>query len=346
MAIFKECPKCRKRVAAKRRRCGCGADLTGGIRAWWVDVQVNGKRIRRRVKRHDEAARLEKLLKASKPQGSCHHNVTFEKFISDYLAYCTTINKSVVHKEMRWRLHISRFFAKRKLAEVTRQDVEIYRIRRLEEGASPSTINREVAQIKHMLSVAETWGLIKRNPIKGMKDLKENDDRWRYLTREEFERLRAVISPHYTDLLTFLTYTGIRLGDVLALRWRDVDLDKGIVVIRGSQTKGGKTYSVPLHEEVLAVLRKRAEQRKSKEDRIFPHSGPSFRKAFKRALRLAGLPTTIRIHDLRHTFASWLALGGVPLQQIQLLLGHKDFQTTLRYAHLNPSVLRGAIEKI
>jgi site-specific recombinase XerD len=98
---------------------------------------------------------------------------------------------------------------------------------------------------------------------------------------------------------------------------------------------------------VLEILEERKMRLNPREDeRVFRHSDSEFRRAFKKALKQAGLPKSVRIHDLRHTFASWLAIKGVPLQQIKELLGHSQITTTLRYAHLNPDILRKVVNTL
>ncbi|MGC8767639.1 MAG: tyrosine-type recombinase/integrase, partial [Brevinematia bacterium] len=98
---------------------------------------------------------------------------------------------------------------------------------------------------------------------------------------------------------------------------------------------------------VIEVLRERKKRFNSREEeRVFAHSDSEFRRAFKKALEKANLPKSIRVHDLRHTFASWLAMQGITLLEIKELLGHSQLTTTLRYAHLLPSNLRKAVNSL
>ena len=164
--------------------------------------------------------------------------------------------------------------------------MESYRSRRLGEGARPATVNRELEILGHMVKMAVRWGLLKKNPLEGMGKLpEENDDRWRFLTREEFQRLEEAMDSTYRDLLDFLTYTGLRLGDALRLTWGDVNLEKEVVLIRGVRTKTGRSFGIPLHPRAREVLFRRLNGGDPvPEERIFPHSPAWFRRAFKRAL--------------------------------------------------------------
>ena len=136
----------------------------------------------------------------------------------------------------------------------------------------------------------------------------------------------------------------MRIGNILGLTERDVDFDLGVIRIPGRKYKSGKPKIFPLSSWTEEILKRRLDR--MKDGRFFPHSYAELRRAFKKALKEAELDESIRIHDLRHTFASWLAEEGESLKTIQELLGHAQIATTLRYAHLQLEVLRRAAEKI
>lgn len=359
MALKKECPNCKYRNSVSKRKCvKCSASLVSPDVVYWVDVWIGGRRIRERIGPSRSAAEARELsLKRQKAEAKAlgtdllAQTTKLEDLWPRYLTWCRVNNRDPKTKKHRWEKHLKTHFGRLTISEVSIRDAESYRMKRLQEGARPATVNRELSIIRHMLSMAVKWGFLESNPLAGLGSLPENnDDAWRYLTREEFDTLLAHLSTNYRDLCIFLVYTGLRLGDALRLTWADVNLDQGVVLIRGVRTKSGRTFGIPLHPKALEVLHRRAKVYNGAGpipgDRIFKHSDSEFRRAFKKALKSAGLPTTIRIHDLRHTFASWLALKGVPIQQIQALLGHRQLTTTLRYAHLNPAILREAVEKI
>ena len=145
-----------------------------------------------------------------------------------------------------------------------------------------------------------------------------------------------------------LLLTGSRLGEVLSLTWDAVDLPREIVTFRQQKTRRLKT--VPISNDFSAVLK--ALPRSVGAASVFkrpdgkPFYSMELQRAFALAKKLSGIRPTLRLHDLRHTFASWLATRGTPLRTIQELLGHADVRMTIRYAHLAPAHLRAAVETI
>ena len=162
----------------------------------------------------------------------------------------------------------------------------------------------------------------------------------RYLTHEVYKKLIDNISNNYKDVLDFLVFSGMRLGNVLDLRWEDIDFKNRIIIVRAQKSKNKEDLIIPINEKLCSILQKRKSKKQKETDRIFKHSASEFRRAFKKALKGAGLDEKIRIHDLRHTYASWLAQMGAELIHIKTLLGHKEIRTTMRYAHLGIQSIR------
>ena len=153
----------------------------------------------------------------------------------------------------------------------------------------------------------------------------------------------------FRDLLRVAVATGLRRGELLGLRWFDVDLEHRFVIVR--ESKSGHQRRVPLVGPALEVLRRLQEGRPDALD------GPVFRdrrglpikparvsKVFKRMVRLARLDDRLRFHDTRHTCGSWLAMKGVPLRVIQVILGHQSITTTEIYSHLLPETITAAMD--
>src|SRR5258708_37624342 len=158
----------------------------------------------------------------------------------------------------------------------------------------------------------------------------------------------------YTDYVTPLVFvalnTGLRRGELLQLQWRNVDLTRNVLTVRGEGAKTGQTRHVPLNSEIAAVLK--AWKPTDAEVGWFVFSGGTTtaplteaRKAWAGVLRTAKI-ASFRFHDLRHTFASKLAMAGVDLNTIRELLGHRKISMTLRYAHLAPEHKADAVEKL
>jgi len=195
-----------------------------------------------------------------------------------------------------------------------------------------------------MLNKAVTWGALKDSPLKGMKGLKEAPGRLRYLAPEETAKLlTACHTPLYLrPIVELAMHTGMRRSEILALRWSQVDVRRRTITL--SHTKNNERRVIPINDTVAAVLK--SWPRAVGTDEVFPGlNGPMVTRAFWRACRKAGV-SNLRLHDLRHTFASYLAMGGYNLRTIQQLLGHKDLRMTSRYSHLSADHLQQAVKSL
>ena len=205
-----------------------------------------------------------------------------------------------------------------------------------------------------MLSLAyREWHWIGANPMEGVSKLKENNARTRYLDdkgeRSELARLleacRISESEHLYAVVLLLLTTGARAQEALGLQWRDVDFDVGTVTFR--HTKNGEIRVVALDDTVAELLRPR---RGIGSALVFPgprdRSKPAdIRSAWETALRRAGI-ADFRVHDLRHTAASFLAMEGASLAELAGVLGHKTLAMVKRYSHLSPDHVARASAKI
>jgi integrase len=143
--------------------------------------------------------------------------------------------------------------------------------------------------------------------------------------------------------------TGMRIGEIVALEWNDVDFERKIIVVRrsyGGRTKSGKVRYVPINSKLLSILEACSKNRKS--DLVFPDKDGNmrsidFRTEMKRAAKKAGI-RRIRMHDLRHTFASNYVIKGGNILSLQKILGHSTINMTLRYAHLAPDFMARDVE--
>jgi integrase len=205
--------------------------------------------------------------------------------------------------------------------------------------ASPATQTRYLALLKHALSIARReWEWIAENPAERVKPPREPRGRVRFLSDEERIRLleacRASRNPTLYSLVVVAVSTGARLGELLQLRWRDVDLQRGLATVH--DTKNGERRSLSLRGLALEVLRDLASLRRLGSEEVF--CGRRGKVDFPRRAWLAALAAArvedFRFHDLRHTSASYLAMSGATLAEIAEVLGHKTLAMVKRYAHL------------
>jgi integrase len=207
--------------------------------------------------------------------------------------------------------------------------------------ASPATQVRYLAALGHALTIAlREWGWLEDNPVRKVRRPKEPGGRVRFLSEGERTVLLAACersrNPLLYPLVVLALATGARLGELLSLRWTDVDLTRGVA--RLARTKNGEPRTLPLTGRALAILTALAGPRPSDASFVFPsehgQTPATLRKPWERALAAAGIEN-FRFHDLRHTAASYLAMTGATPTDIAAVLGHKTLAMVKRYAHLS-----------
>jgi len=217
--------------------------------------------------------------------------------------------------------------------------------------ASPGTQTRYLALLKHALSVARReWEWITENPAERVRSPKEPRGRVRFLSDDERVRLleacRARRNPTLYPLVVLAVSTGARQGELLQLRWRDVDLQRGLATVH--HTKNGERRSLSLQGLALQVLRDTAPFRRLGSEYVF--CGRRGKVDFPRRAWLAALAEAkvedFRFHDLRHTCASYLAMSGATLAEIAEVLGHKTLAMVKRYAHLTEQHTSGVVARM
>lgn len=266
--------------------------------------------------------------------------------------------KSVEGDEQLIRLYIKPKLGARKVSAIGRRELDELH-QSLKEQRYQA--NRLIALLSKMFALAVAWGWRPDNPAKGIGRFSE-DRRERWLTAEELGRLSKALKGYpdrrIADALRLLVLTGARRGEVLSATWDQFDLGRGVWTKPSHHTKQKKTEHVPLSGEarlLVSGLRESAVRMLGGEDKLtgFPFLFPGnvagqplreMKGAWAKICQTAGLPS-VRIHDLRHTYASHLVSGGHSLPLIGKLLGHTQASTTQRYAHLADDPLRKATEE-
>ncbi len=252
--------------------------------------------------------------------------------------------------------HLKRFFGDKCLSAITQEMVEEYiatrstSIRGYNPDKSPRYItpaglNREISCLKTLFNKAVEWGKIVVSPCVRVKNLKEDNKRTRFLSEDEMKRLMQYASLELRQILVLLIHTGMRKGELQHLKWSDLDFNRSLITI--SQTKNGKVRYIPMNTAVKNVLLQRRFDKES-QVWVFPGADGSpynFRKAFETARKKAGLED-VRVHDLRHTFASYLCMNGADLITAKELLGHSSLTMTERYSHLTNQHRADAVARL
>ena len=194
-----------------------------------------------------------------------------------------------------------------------------------------------------MFNRAIVWGKVEHSPCKAIKLFKENNQRLRFLEKEEIDKLLRNCSKHLRPIVAVALNTGMRKGEILGLKWYDIDIKRSVIHLLDS--KNGEKREVPINDiikKTLIAVPKHPESQYifcNKEGK--PYS--DIKKSFFTALKKAGI-INFHFHDLRHTFASHLVMSGVDLNTVRELLGHKSFEMTLRYNHLSPDHKKRAVD--
>ena len=218
----------------------------------------------------------------------------------------------------------------------------------LAEGLAPATCNHHIKLLRYSLNLAIEWGLLETNAAARVAMLHEDNNVEHYLDDVELERLLEVLRSDENRtvcrIALFLLSTGCRLNEVLSARWDDIDVENRVFKIRAGNTKSKKIRSIPLNDsalDVLASLDTRGEFEHLFINRRTGKPYVNITKVWHRLRKKAGLPH-LRLHDLRHQFASFLVNDGRTLYEVQQILGHSTPKVTMRYAHLSSKTLQDA----
>lgn len=219
---------------------------------------------------------------------------------------------------------------------------------------SGATVNRYIATLSHLFTIAvKEWRLSDRNPVRDISKKKEARGRVRFLSDEERDALLAACKesewPQLHALVLLAISTGARRGELIHLKWADIDLKKNRATVH--ETKNGEPRTLPLVGKALEAIRELKLQDSARSEYVFPQPsgfpGPyeSFDAHWYAAMKAAGI-TNMRFHDLRHTTASYLAQQGASLIEIADTLGHKTLSMVKRYSHLAQSHKVSVIERM
>jgi integrase len=216
---------------------------------------------------------------------------------------------------------------------------------------SAGTVNRYLTSLSHAFTIAvREWGWVNENPVRNVKKLTEPGGRVRFLSEDEKDRLleasKVSSEPRLYPLVVLALSTGARRGEILGLRWTDIDLERGLATLH--ETRNRERRSLPLQSLALEVFSQLGRVRRIDTDLVLADTKgrATFpRGAWDRALEAAEIPD-FRFHDLRHTAASYLAMSGATLAEIAEVLGHKTLAMVKRYAHLTEAHTAGVVARM
>ena len=352
----------------EQRGFGCRVTV-GGTKAFIFDYRVRGTGRQRRptigrfpswstTAARAKAKELRRLVDVGgDPRGDVEAdrqaptvNDLIDRFAEEHLPRKrpgTALNYKILSEK-----HVRPALKHLKVADVTFEDID--RLLRKISKSAPYAANRTHAVLSRMFNLAIRWGMRADNPCKGIEKNPESK-RKRYLRGDELSRLIKALAAdpdrRAANIVRMLLLTGARRGEVMSMRWADVDLKTGTWSKPAASTKQAEDHEVPLSAPARQLLSEiAAKQKKPLGTYVFPSDGKTghvveIKRAWRTICKTAGI-TGLRVHDLRHSFASQLASSGASLPLIGALLGHSNPTTTHRYAHLFDDPQRAAVERV
>ncbi|QQS60487.1 site-specific integrase [Candidatus Falkowbacteria bacterium] len=335
--------------------------------SYWVNIRFNRKRYRKPSPQNTLAGAkaYESLLRqklargepiVDEPEEVIAEKTLFSAFAFDWFnTYVKNNNKlsEVNNKRSHLDSSIIPYFGKKYIDEITSYDIEKYKTYlSVVKEMSPKTINNRLCIISKCLKTAVEWGTLEYIPR--IKLLKVPPQRFDYLTVQESELLLRTAKGQWRDMILLGLRTGLRFGEIVGLKWENIDFTKNVLqvmqtVVRNveSSPKSNKIRTVPLTKEVTEMLKDRSKDGKY----IFQNPNGSSLQGYFCLRRLHEICREASLrnvgwHTLRHTFASRLAENNISILAVKELLGHSDIKTTMRYSHINLSVLQDSIKSL
>lgn len=318
---------------------------------WWISYYHRGKEIRESSKctNQRKAGNLlrERLRKAGTPEflGPAAERLSFEDLAAIFLTdYRMNGKRSLADAERNVERLRGAFGLDRAL-DITADRIAAYTEQRLANGLAPASVNRELAALRRMFSLAVKAGKLTHRPHVGM--LAEDNARQGFLEPADFAAVRAHLPPYLADAATFAYLTGWRRGEVRSLEWRDVDLSGGAIRLQAAHSKNRRPRMVALRGELLALIEQRASLRVPDCPHVFHRAGRplgDIRKAWQTACRAAGLEGRI-FHDMRRSAVRNMIRAGVPERVAMAVSGHRTRAVFDRYNIVSEDDLAAAMER-
>jgi integrase len=337
-------------------------------KSWWVDISHGGQRFRIRSPENTkagatayEAGLRQKLARGEPIDGTsrAERELTFEQFslqwFEDYVVSNNKFSEQRAKKGIL-RLALIPYFGSLRVKDITSHHIERFKAQQVKHGLSNKTIRNRLTVLNKCLYSAYEWLRLDGAPPKG-KWPKCAPPATDYLAKQECELLLCRATGVVREMILTALRTGLRQGELKGLQWSSIDWDNRCLVVRHSycdvrQTldtpKSNRERYIPLDVDVYEMLYNRRENSGYvfiDSDNDKPFNSPRLNLRLAKVCGSAGM-RKVTWHVLRHTFATHLAMSGTPLNVIQTLLGHSSIATTMRYAHVEPSALRTAIDML
>ena len=330
---------------------------------WYVDITIKGRRYRESIPEAvtlKHAKQAEAKLRTAIFEGKyskLKSRMMFDKYVTEVYLPWSKNNKRSYPNDVTTAKMVCEFFRGKALGEISPFHVEKFKqtrsaqITRYGQTRAKATVNRELAQLSKMFSLAVDYGYIEANPSRRVKLYQIDNARDRVLTLEEEETLKTLLvgkRSHLREIAFLALYAGMRRGEILKLEWSEVNFDNDMIHLPAEKTKTNRKRDLPMNEMVRAALwemRQSAGEKASGHVFAGAYCTSNVSAAFSTFAKGIGLED-VTLHTLRHTFATRLKDAGVDPFTIRDLLGHKTIKMTDRYTHANPDLMRRAVNTL
>jgi integrase len=312
-----------------------------------------------RQKVHKHKSLLARDIDPSDQRETQTNDWTVRKFSKElYLPHAIQHKKTWKEDTYKLDRQIIPAFGDYRLSSITARDISTF-LTQQKERTSSTTANHYAILLKRMFNLAVKWGLLEKSPATALDRFKEKPHRERYLTKEELPRFLKALEDLEDGLskaaIKLLLFTGGRRGEITSLRYDQLKLNEKRLFL--PDTKNGKSRSIILNDRAIAVIKELKKKkddlpRTNESDYLFPTKQGTkkpyiydLRTPFGKACDAAGI-SGLRVHDLRHSFATLALQGGASLYDVSKLLGHSDVSMTQRYAHMADDSLQTATDNM
>ena len=305
----------------------------------------------------NEAARQQEKAKSD---AESRQSVVFGSFFTESYFPIAKSNKkpgSIVSEEALFRKWISPVLGDVPLLGIQYSHIEKIIKNMTDAGRSRATIKYALAVISQVWTYAKNKGIAEGDsPTKKFTRGKLDNERMRFLTEDEANRLVNALATHNLDLRDMALFSlccGLRASEIFKLRWSDIDMENGTILLMN--TKSGRSRFAYFTPDIENLLHERLKNSPSRDELIFPATNGKIRQRISKTFRdvvkglgfndgITNAKQKVVFHTLRHTFASWLAQRGEALYTIQMLMGHAEFKMVQRYAHLSKDGLKNSVK--
>lgn len=359
--ILLYCPKpCSTDNPVTAKRCKkCGKPFPVHGKKYRVRVIYKGHRVTRLTHSLELAREIESAIKGDLARGKFdiyapHKEITLDAVFEKYLPFAKSKKKTWANDQSIYNRHIQPVFGNKKLSQILPLHIERLKSelkKTVNKNGKPyaaQTVKHVLIVIRRLYNVASKWGLYKGlKPMDKVEMPKVDNEKIAFLTTAQtaklIETLDAWPDMDGADFIRLAFLTGLRKSELLKLNFAQIDFENGMIKLLNP--KGGKTISIPVSDAAMDVFKRRYEYSC---EFVFPGKADGHRYDIKRPWahisKAAGLEG-FRLHDLRHNFASQLVSSGVSINIVKELLTHKNIQTTMKYAHLKPEILKAAAKE-